>query len=118
MSGLSRERLEEIRARAEKATPGPWEFWTGGTFVSRYEEYATVICDTLLDAEMRGRLLKGHSENNGQFIAHSRTDVPDLLAEVDRLRGLWRVYRDAGRKGWERDWEAFAREALGEEASS
>ncbi len=86
MSGLSRERLEEIRGRVEAATPGPWEFWTGGTFVSRYQDYATVICDTLLDAEMRGRLPKGHSENNGQFIAHSSTDVPDLLADNDRLR--------------------------------
>ena len=51
------DRLEEIRSRAEAATPGPWEI--GVTY-------------------NHGR--------NATFIAHAREDIPYLLAEVERLQ--------------------------------
>jgi hypothetical protein len=70
------ERLEEIRAREEKATPGPWDSWRidpsnawskwsfGNTQVNPDDLYKP-------DAE---------------FIAHAREDIPFLLDEIERLR--------------------------------
>jgi hypothetical protein len=54
--------LEPIRAREAAATPGPW---TEGTLSFR---------------EWR------MSRNNIVFAARARTDIPALLAEVERLR--------------------------------
>lgn len=54
--------LEGIRERAEKASPGPWNVLACQMM---YEEW---------------------NAEDGEFIAHARTDVPLLLAEVERLR--------------------------------
>lgn len=73
--------LAAIRERCESATEGPWEkiterwlgIWQDIRVVAFDGKY--IICgDTLIaDAE---------------FIAAARSDVPALLDEVDRLRGL------------------------------
>lgn len=49
--------LAEIKARAERATAGPWS-----------DE----------DGKARGKA-------DDEFIAHARTDIPELVAEVERL---------------------------------
>jgi hypothetical protein len=54
-------RIDEIRARSEKATKGPW-----GTF----------------DNPIIPLLERSY---NAGFIAHSRDDIPYLLTEIDRL---------------------------------
>jgi hypothetical protein len=59
--------IEEIKAREQAATPGPWEdavtdVWLGDRHIA--EVYAG------LDAD---------------FIAHARTDIPELIAEVEWL---------------------------------
>jgi hypothetical protein len=53
---MNDERLKEIRKREQAATPGPW-------WVSPSDEGA-----------------------DAQFMAHARTDIPDLLSEVERLK--------------------------------
>ena len=78
------ERLAQIRARVQAATPGPWTTKTLHT--------------TLADAD---------------FIAHSRQDIPDLLAELSRLRAVIeeararianRKFGDNGTRIWIEDY--------------
>ena len=67
---LSGEELREIAARAEAATAGPWS-------IGKYYDVVSEM----------GRLVvkEGGRGNNGVFIAHSRTDIPRLLDEIERL---------------------------------
>lgn len=75
---LTDERISEIQKRADAATPGPWE----------------VVGDRIEPDIGEAWSFHGAANSaNGVFIAHSRTDVPDLLAEraellaeVERLR--------------------------------
>ena len=75
---LSRGRLARIEARAKSATDGPWE---------AHEEDGGVLPEWAVwmpDAGHDGAMVVGKAD--AEFIAHARTDVPDLLAEVKRLR--------------------------------
>lgn len=65
-------RADEIRTRAEKATPGPWKI----TWPSEEVEDAD---GRLVAADAR------QNSDNTEFIAHAREDIPWLLAERDRL---------------------------------
>lgn len=102
---LTADQLAEIQARAEAATSGPWDFYDGDT-------YADVAADLKMTGRgsysFREKVARLEDENywddqahegddderafeqmaaNAVFIAHARTDVPALLAEVDRLKG-------------------------------
>lgn len=70
-------RLSEIKARCDVATPGPWEFsesaaemWTstGRSIIESTEGYGLAI-----------------KRADADFIAHAREDIPYLLAEIKRL---------------------------------
>lgn len=100
---LTRKDLEEIKARAENATDGPWEcgtdegdhgnhpcvdFFPGGHKNSR----ATLPLDA------------GMLDEDAEFIAHSRTDIPRLVETIETLvrilqseqelkEGKWRVLK-------------------------
>lgn len=78
--------LDAIQARADAATPGPWEFddevlgvWTaadgalGGGICDPHDEYARGL---------------NHPLENMRFVAHARQDIPLLVAEVRRLRKI------------------------------
>ncbi|SNS43342.1 hypothetical protein SAMN06309944_0235 [Micrococcales bacterium KH10] len=75
-------RLDEIKARAEAATEGPWA-------VSEDSESSRAWF-TRPFPEFKGKdgrpvhLSITHAET--EFIAHAREDIPWLLAEVDRLQ--------------------------------
>ena len=98
MTRLTSERRREIAARAVKASQGPW--------------YPGHIGDKTIECECRSILNEGYCGSiatvsvdngksigdggndsppydeavaNGQFIAHARADIPDLLAEVEAL---------------------------------
>lgn len=81
-ASLSVQQLAEIAARAEAATPGPWctddwEIYTG----TEYLPWAsTWIGETCRPEDRKGARV------DAAFIAAARTDVPVLLAEVERLR--------------------------------
>jgi hypothetical protein len=68
--------LDEIEARAEKATPGPWVDGHGvsGGFVAYHggDEPEAVCINVGCD--------------DGDFIAHARTDIPALLATLELAR--------------------------------
>lgn len=75
-------RIEEIGARCNAATPGPW------TPVSRGAAEGEDGCfgwelNEPPDAGIRGWVYRWADID---FIAHARADVPDLLVEVRRLR--------------------------------
>lgn len=79
-----------IRERCEKATPGPW---------LAYQSIVRVRCNRKDIRGMKGApvlLRAGQGIDlklpdkdifaNVAFAAHARTDIPRLLAELDRLR--------------------------------
>ena len=88
-------RLAEIRARAEKATPGPWKWHTSNSWrrlkrddrgISQSVSEPFVARDGHPDLDI--------NEPDMQFIAHARTDIPFLLAEIERLRAQVRRYAE------------------------
>jgi len=65
--------IEEIKARANAATPGPWEY-------EYYWYYDSPQVETLREVVCRVQ-----DEDDGRFIAHARQDIPDLISEITRL---------------------------------
>lgn len=116
---MTKEQLDEIRARADAATPGPW---INDDDLSITGANGTDVCiwwDLV-------------SADDAEFIAAARTDVPALLAEIERLRAevervraeereacaaiLGRVARDDGRPAASRataEWAAAEIRARG-----
>jgi hypothetical protein len=92
--------LEAIKERAAKATPGPWTHpgaWDGQAPNRRLRVLlsqgpgilATVGTRPNGEPMREGReqrLQAAHA--TAKFIAHAREDIPALVAEVERLRGL------------------------------
>lgn len=87
-SNWTPEREAEVLARCEAATEGPWEkrenipYTYDGVviFSGRWESNYTV-----------GRWANRkylNTPNNVDFIAAARTDLPDAIAEIRRLRGV------------------------------
>ena len=97
---LSDERLAEIRERCDKATQGPWELEIKGADAAplvivwaRYPHreglHRHFITYTEYGEKPDPDVFQRNSDNYA-FIAAARTDMPDLLAEVERLRALER----------------------------
>lgn len=103
--------IDAIQARADSATPGPWE-------LDEYDqaERAWVIMNSGVGpyqhavAAVSILWTRPRAEANARFIAHARQDVDVLLAMVDRLelaqaqaiKHISHVTRsrDAYREGW------------------
>lgn len=62
--------LAEIKARERAATPGPWKVG---------------ISALITDANGHALFFGEDAKGNADFIAHARTDIPALVAEVERL---------------------------------
>ena len=76
------DRLDEIRARAEAATPGPWA-------AEREDDYEWIVVGGTYEPDCRYVIADcgfDSPQSNATFIAHAREDIPYLLAEVERLR--------------------------------
>lgn len=79
---MNAEELAAIKARAEAASEGPWAHYetqmadnwvmAGGTGVLT----GTAVCEPT------------YQRKDADFIAHSRTDIPALVAEVERLQKI------------------------------
>ena len=82
---ISDERLAEIEARLEHATPGPWQR-------SGIRMKLTADCIQVCTLDGSGWIFlpvgKGQPGAiwDAEFVAHARQDVPDLIAEIRRLR--------------------------------
>ena len=105
---MTNDELEAVRARAAKATPGPWEADHGCAKGYGPAAWATVVApdgkvlfDTingghvlLTDPDYEGEWRDETGDLNATFIAHARTDIPALLDEVERLRGDAHIQRN------------------------
>ena len=77
--------LEEIKARADVATPGPWtvhapHHYTEAAIHGPEGDGHGIIVSTYTGAI--------NPLQDVAFIAHARTDAPALLAEIERVRLL------------------------------
>lgn len=98
---MTDDRIAEIRARAEKATAGPWAVeethgrdcvWLDVVNVATEDEIFNgetqpqehIVC---VDYGERLKSGKEHEIANLEFVAHARTDIPDLLARIAELEG-------------------------------
>lgn len=91
---MNPEQLNAIKERAEKATPGPWlvapeKCGPEGQGVYESDGFGC-ICE-VGDPYPRGN---NRPQENMEFIAHAREDVPALVAEVERLRKALSYYAD------------------------
>jgi hypothetical protein len=72
---MTNEQLDEIEARANAATPGPWEVLNKWWVIPHGKsEWDGEICGNV------------YQDGDSDFIAAARSDVPALVAEVRRLR--------------------------------
>lgn len=71
---MEQKRLDEIKARCEAATAGPWyEYMDSVTTTPNRPYLDDYICEDM-------------EPTDADFIAEARQDIPDLLSEVERLR--------------------------------
>ena len=84
--------LDAIKARAEAATPGPWEarVWHGEGM-----PYESWCVQKVSERGIRQDWIvhKIHRDE-AKFIAHAREDVPTLVAEVKQLRNEVELLRN------------------------
>jgi len=78
-----------IKARAEKATPGPWY---------RVDVRIQTVPDRQTDTKKYIALHSGCTDgakfpNDGEFIAHARTDIPALLEALEAAEGIVKKWR-------------------------
>ena len=78
---LSDQRLSEIRARLKAATPGPWVRASGIRREIRGSGGRGMHIFGVIDGQR-----EVGADADADFIAASRTDIADLLAEVERLQ--------------------------------
>ena len=79
---LTEKELAEIEQRTEKATPGPWSAVEHGNTI---KSHAIVAVNKDISIVPIAAGISPKTEN-ATFIAHSRTDIPTLLAEIRRLQ--------------------------------
>lgn len=82
---ITRERLNEIKQRCEKATKGPWGVRHLCSGCSPDEDEGAGLGLELVGPPqpwLEGQFARAA---DAQFCAHARTDLPDLVTEVERL---------------------------------
>src|SRR5690606_403285 len=97
MSGMTSDRLEELRRIAEAATPGPWAV---NPFKATVDEMPSMlpICGLLWPTEER---TEEQSFANANYIAECNpTTALALLDENERLRRERKVLADARQHGY------------------
>jgi len=95
---MTKTEIDEIRARCEAATPGPWAF-----FHNDYVNIYHIQGDEKVDGEERS-ITYGLADvpwrNNAEFIAHAREDIPALLDTLEKSESKCdRAYTDGYNTG-------------------
>ena len=93
---MNEQELQAIEERANKASNAPWLIeagdysghnWLVGTItVSLGESYRDDKAYFVTTRNVHASELEGDASTDAEFIAHARSDVPALIAEVRRLR--------------------------------
>ena len=84
---MNDERLAELRALADAATPGPWNhdsLWLPNSILGPVHQPDD--SDTTEEVLLFADPDFGHKPQDLAFIAASRTAIPELLDEIERLR--------------------------------
>jgi hypothetical protein len=90
-ASLLRDDEREMLERCEKATPGPW--YQGDEL--NLNVYSDGPDEGELIADVCGLIMSGGSpETNTPFIAHSRTDLPELLRRLVEARSKLKRTRE------------------------
>jgi hypothetical protein len=104
-------KLQEIEARANAATPGPWQMEHRGVVAGSCRDVIDIVDDCAVSG------WRDYPANQA-FIAAARTDVPELVAEVRRLTAALDAVTaehaaalDAARREGAEDMRAHAAEA-------
>jgi hypothetical protein len=109
-------RLDQIRARVEAATKGPWNVWPGPEYVGGGEDmcigageqwlanmdHRVPRCPQIMDdghpdddqcdiCSLDSPRISKEQDANAEFIAHARADVPWLLDRIAELEGALRA---------------------------
>lgn len=96
MTGMTPERLAEIRGRVTWATEGPWAPWPDqdgqphmhGLLMVGNADAVIPEGEAWVEDVDVNPIAHTYTPEDRRFIAHARADVPDLLDEVDRLRSI------------------------------
>jgi hypothetical protein len=72
--------MDAIRQRCDQATPGPWKSYVEGR---EHDSGSSFFMTSGEDIE-----LTRASVADQDFIAHPRQDIPQLLAEIQRLKAM------------------------------
>nr|WSZ21196.1 hypothetical protein OH837_48995 [Streptomyces canus] len=91
--------IDEIRARADAATPGHWgtDYDGNGTYYVHARMRTTPAEGMASDgvvAELHGEHGDGQTYANATFTAHARNDIPFLLDRVTELEELVKQLAD------------------------
>lgn len=100
---MTEEELQEIEARANAATEGPWDACL-----------SSGVCRAPPGEDHHSSIGHIRTKQDQEFIAHARTDVPKLVAEVRRLRKLTGV--GEGRR-YQTEPDSWDRGGLGSQGS-
>jgi len=82
---LTPKELKQIRARCEKATPGPWISYIEGR---DHTSGSSFIMTGFGESRGEDIELSGATAAELDFIAQARQDIPRLLKEIERLSGI------------------------------
>ena len=97
---MTEKELQKIKERCEKATPGPWKAlnipYNGYDDPEIVTKDGTYICQTTYD--MQSQSEKHNVDEDMEFIAHAREDIPKLIAEVEKLKKKVKQLRKKIRK--------------------
>ncbi|WP_140423012.1 hypothetical protein [Lysinibacillus boronitolerans] len=121
---MNQEQLNAIKERVAKATLGPWKVVkseeTGVQIGTTWESGQLKNCVPVVTTAHGVEFVTIYiNDNNSNFIAHAREDVPALVAEVERLhQALAKIMEVEApiAEVWETRSYKIARQALGGEA--
>lgn len=118
---ITEKRITEIQARLNAATDGPWAAWTDmdgaphmvGMLMVGVAAGVIPPGETWVEGpDVNNPIAHTFTPEDRAFISHARDDVPDLLAEVHRLRAELAKAREVTEETVERS----ARAAYGPKA--
>jgi hypothetical protein len=89
---MTDEELTTIRERVDAATPGPWGPGTQSRYTLRFPIHQAKSTGAIQPRSwQRACICREARLEDVTFIAHARTDIPALLAEVERLHAALRA---------------------------
>ncbi|QDX94342.1 hypothetical protein EEL30_19880 [Brevibacillus laterosporus] len=95
---MTEEEMQEIRERAKKATKGSWK-WQEYYDCSLSNSEGNVIVTVVGDDMSYVKVLRNE---DAEFIAHAREDIPKLLETIEKLeayRDRYEAYYDGYKQG-------------------